>query len=111
MIRAYSALSNWQILSEFRANPVYILTTACVWILTWLWLVRTILMGIHYAIRSGLAVAGLYYLWYWGDRLFMQPSPAPNLLFSAIVSTVLLAIFSIILIIPTTRAFFNKEHR
>jgi hypothetical protein len=109
IIRAYGAITNWRVLNEFGANPVYILATACVWILTGLWLLRNILKRYHYAMRASLAVAGLYYLWYWCDRLFIQSSTAPNVLFSAVVSTVLLAIFSIILYIPATRAFFNKE--
>jgi hypothetical protein len=111
MIRAYGVFNNWQILIEFGANPAYILTTACVWILIGLWLFQTIIRRFRYGVRSGLAVAGLYYLWYWGDRLFIQPSPAPNLIFSAVVSTVLLAIFSIIIILPATRAFFKQENR
>ena len=109
IIRVYSAIANWQVLSEFQANPVYILATGVIWSLVGLWLFRMILKGYHYTIRASLAVAGLYYIWYWCDRLFIQSSPAPNVIFSAIFSTVLLAIFGIILIIPSTRAFFNKE--
>jgi hypothetical protein len=109
IIRVYSSIANWQVLSEFQANPAYILGTGLFWALAGLWIFRMIRVGHRYVIRASLAAAGLYYLWYWCDRLFVQASPAPNVLFSAVFSTVLLAIFSIILYIPATKAFFNKE--
>jgi hypothetical protein len=109
ILRAYSTIINWQVLSEFGANPAYILITALIWVLTGIWLCRMIWVRTPNTIRASLAAAGLYYLWYWFDRLFVQASPAPNVPFSAIVSTVLLVLFGIFLIAPATRAFFNKE--
>ena len=108
-IRAYSAIANWQVLKEFGANPVYILATGLFWIIAGLWLFRAFWEGHRYAIRAGLTAAGLYTLWYWCDRLIFQPAPAPNTLFSIIVSTVFLAFFIIILSIPASKGFFNKE--
>ena len=108
-IRTYSAIANWQVLKEFGANPVYILATGLFWIIAGLWLFRALWEGHRYAIRAGLTAAGLYTLWYWCDRLIFQPAPAPNTLFSIIVSTVFLAFFIIILSIPASKGFFNKE--
>jgi hypothetical protein len=108
-IRAYSAIANWQVLKEFGANPVYILVTGLFWLIAGLWLFRAICGGHHYAIRAGLAAAGLYTLWYWCDRLIFQPAPAPNILFSIVVSAIFLAGFIITLSIPASKGFFNKE--
>ena len=108
-LRIYSAIANWQVLKEFGANPVYLLATGLFWTMAGLWLFRTIREGHHYAIRAGLTTAGLYTLWYWCDRLIFQPAPAPNILFSIIVSAVFLALFIIILSIPASKGFFNKE--
>jgi hypothetical protein len=109
VLRAFNAITNWQVLSEFGASPVYILATALFWVLTGLWLFRIVWRRSLYTISASLAAAGLYYLWYWIDRLFVQSSPAPNVLFSAVISTVLLALFSLFLIAPTAKTFFNKE--
>jgi hypothetical protein len=108
-IRCYAAIANWQILSEFNANPAYILGTAIFWMLTGFWLFWNIRKGLRPAIRAGLAAAGLYYLWYWVDRFTIQSSQAPNVLFSAILSTILLVIFSLSLSSKASRAFLNKE--
>ena len=108
-IRAYSAIANWQVLKEFGANPMYILATGLFWAAAGLWLFRAFWEGHHYAVRAGLGAAGLYTLWYWCDRLILQPSPAPNTLFSVVVSAVFLAFFIITLSIPASKGFFNKE--
>lgn len=108
-LRAYSTIANWQILREFGAIPAYSLVIGLVWALTGLWLFRALWEGQRYALRAGLASAGLYFLWYWFDRLTIQPSPAPNLLFSVVFSTLLLIIFIIVLGLPASRAFFDKE--
>lgn len=108
-IRSYSAIANWQVLKEFGANPVYLLATGLFWTITGLWLFRAIWEGHRYAMRAGLGTAGLYTLWYWCDRLIIQPAPAPNTFFSISVSAVLLAFFIITLSIPASKGFFNKE--
>jgi hypothetical protein len=108
-IRTYSAIANWQVLKEFGANPIYILATGLFWTIAGLWLFRVLWEGHHYAIRAGLTTAGLYTLWYWCDRLIFQPSPAPNILFSVVVSVVFLFFFVTILSIPVSKGFLNKE--
>jgi hypothetical protein len=97
-LRAFSAVANWQILIEYKAESAYILATGLIWSLTGLGFIISILKQDRFSIRSGLVISGLFYLWYWCDRLFIQSSQAPNVLFSAVFSTVLLAVFVIILI-------------
>ncbi len=108
-LRLYSALRNWQILSEFGASPIYLAATGLAWTLASLWLFRLLWEGRSTAQKAALALAGLYFLWYWVDRLVIQPSPAPNLLFSSVFSTVTLVLFTINLFLPVSKAFFKKE--
>jgi hypothetical protein len=109
MIRVYSAISNWQILAEFGANPVYILATGIIWALTGLWLLHSFWVKRRNIRRASTAMAGLYYLWYWCDRLFIQASPASNGIFALFVSTIVLLIFYLLLGISTTRTYFKTE--
>ena len=108
-IRIYSAIANWQVLIEFGASPVYILGTGILWALAGMGLIVVFWQAKPYAPAAGSATAGAYYAWYWLDRLVLQPAPAPNVLFSMIVSTLSLAVFIIILNIPASKSFFNKE--
>jgi hypothetical protein len=106
-IRIYGALVNWDILREFGASPVYIMVSGVLWAAVGLWLAYATWTGKRRAFGAGLVSAALYLAWYWLDRLVMQPAPAPNLAFSAIVSAVLLVYVVISLIV--SRAFFDKE--
>jgi hypothetical protein len=108
-IRIYSTITNWQILIEFGARPVYILGTGAFWFLIGLWLFSIIGLQKPYTPQAGSVIAVMYVLWYWIDRLVMQSSPAPNVSFNLIISTFSLAIFIIILNLPVSRSFFNKE--
>ncbi len=92
-IRLYSAVANWGILREFGAPPAYIMASGLAWVISGLWLAYALWVGRPFAFFGGLTVAGLYLAWYWFDRLVMQPSPAPNLVFSVAASMLLLAIF------------------
>jgi hypothetical protein len=108
-IRVYSAIVNWQILREFGANPLYILSVGLVWTLTGIWIFKVLWEGQSYAIRTGLVAAGLYFAWYWCDRLFIQPSPAPNTGFSLVFSIVLLGLFCATLLSTKSSTHLYKE--
>jgi hypothetical protein len=108
-IRIYSTIVNWQVLIEFEAIPAYILGTGIFWALVGAGLFIIFWRGITYAAPVGTAAAAGHFLWYWFDRLVMQLSPAPNEMFSLIVSTLFMAAFIIVLNIPASRSFFNKE--
>lgn len=107
LMRVLSALTNWDILREFGAAPAYIMFSGLVWAAAGLWLAYAAWTGLKPAWLGGLVISSLYFTWYWIDRLAIQPSPAPNLVFSAVVSAVLLVYVMISLV--SAKAFFEKE--
>lgn len=93
-LRVYSAMANWDILREFGAASAYLIATGLTYLLAGLWLMYLLWTRKRLAFTAGLTLAGLYFAWYWFDRLVMQPSPAPNLMFSIIVSAFFFAFFT-----------------
>lgn len=106
-MRTYGAIANWNILREFGASPAYIMATGLVWTMAGMWLAYVLWTRKRSAFWSSLVLAGLYFTWYWLDRLFVQSSPAPNFIFASAVSTLLLALF--ILGIVWAKSFFEQE--
>jgi hypothetical protein len=110
-VRIYSAIANWQVLSEFGANPAYILGTGALWMLGSLWASWQIWEGYPSAGRAGWMMAVFYLAWYWFDRLAIQPSPATNAVYSLGLSAALFTVVALILLLPSTRAFFTDYPR
>lgn len=110
-LRAVVAAADRELLSTYDANPAYIITTGLVWFLAGLALLAAFMTGKRYSPLAGLILSMLYIIWYWVDRLAIQVSPARNLAFSAVVSTLLLLVFNAALFWPSSRAFFTKETR
>ena len=108
-IRITSAIVNWQVLIEFGAIPAYILGTGIFWTVAGLWLLIIFWRGKSYSAPAGTAAAACHFLWYWFDRLIVQLSPAPNVMFSMVFSSLVLAAFIITLNLPASKSFFNKE--
>jgi len=108
-LRTYTTITNWYVLQEFGANPYYILLTGLLWTILGVMLLIKIYRRNPSVVLAASAMAVAYYLFYWLDRIFFQPSPAPNTIFSIFFSSLTLAIFSIFLYLPATRAFFIKE--
>jgi hypothetical protein len=119
-IRAWAAIVNCELLSRFRANPIYVFATGILWIIVGSALIFTLLKGsrIPYTLRvlrghdvvpaCGLVLSITYILWYWVDRLAIQIFPATNITFSIVVSIVGLVIFNANLFWPSSRAFFKE---
>src|SRR5262249_1700026 len=106
-IRAWTAVIDWELLSHFRANPIYIFVTGITWLILGILLIFILLKagrlpyGHYIAPTCGLVLSILYVFWYWIDRLALQPSPEPNIAFSIVVSIVSLLIFDINLFWPS----------
>lgn len=107
-IRLWAALVNWEILSRFRANVVYIFATGIIWFILGVILLVLIFKGNRRTLVIGPLLALFYAGWYWFDRLVMQINPAANGIFGIIVTAVFLIIFHIILFWPSSQAFFKE---
>lgn len=109
ILRTARALLDWQILVEYGAPAAYILGSGLVWSLAGLGLLAALLSEWRYTRRAGIALSVLYWVWYWADRLFIQQSPAPNLLFSAIISMMALLAILPIWLLPDTKDYSTEE--
>jgi hypothetical protein len=108
-MRAFVAIMDWDVLYRFNGNPAYIAASGLAWFLGGLALFVILLRYKQLALQAGLILSILYILWYWVDRLVIQISPAPNLVFGAIVSTILFIIFNAVLFWPSSRVFFMRR--
>ncbi len=108
-IRAGTTLLHWNTLTRFGAPSIYLLSTGIFWAIIGLFLFKALWEGTNYGFRAGLLISVLYFAWYWFDRLVVQVSPAPNFIFSLIVSVALTAYFIFSLAIPDSRDYFTKE--
>jgi hypothetical protein len=108
MLRVGRAISDWQVLVEFGAPAAYLLGSGLAWTLAGLGLLAALLRGWPQTRRAGIVISVLYWVWYWADRLFIQNSPTPNLLFSAIFSVLFLAAI-ILLWLPLNFTDFTNE--
>ena len=109
MLRTARALFDWQTLVEYGAPAVYILSSGVFWSLAGIFLSLKVIQGWQHSVRAGIGFSVLYWVWYWADRLLIQPSPAPNLVFSAIFSTLLLLVVILLWRLSDTQALFSKE--
>ncbi|MDX9992980.1 MAG: hypothetical protein RBS68_13150 [Anaerolineales bacterium] len=109
VLRMARALLGWQTLVEYGAPAVYILASGLVWALAGFGLLTALLSDWRYTRRAGIAFSVLYWVWYWADRLFIQSAPAPNLIFSAIFSSLLLLAILPLWLLPYTETLSTKE--
>lgn len=109
ILRAARALLDWPILTEYGAPAAYILVSGALWALAGIFLCLKILQGWQHSVRAGIGISVLYWVWYWADRLFIQQSPAPNIVFSAVFSTLFVLVLLLLWRSPDTQALFIKE--
>jgi hypothetical protein len=109
VLRMARALLGWQNLVEYGAPAIYILASGLVWALIGFGLLTALLSDWRYTRRAGIAFSVLYWVWYWTDRLFIQQSPAPNLIFSAIFSSLFLLVILLLWLLPHTEILSTKE--
>jgi len=107
-IRAWTAITDWELLSRFRATPNYTFATGILWLIVGIALTVALLKGSRIAPTCGLILSVSYVLWYWIDRLVIQTSPTTNITFSIVVSIIGLVIFNANLFWPSSRAFFEE---
>jgi len=107
-LRAWTTFANWELLSRFRANPIYTFATGIIWLVIGGVLFVILWKGNRIAPAFGLTASILYALWYWVDRLAIQTSPTTNIPFSIVIFIIGLVIFNLNLFWPSSRAFFKE---
>lgn len=108
-LRTIRSLIDWQTLVGYGAPAGYIFITGLFGASIGCWLLWNIGKSWPHTWRAGIAISVLYWVWYWTDRLLLQSTPAPNMLFSLIFSGILLVIVVFLWRSPNTKAFFIKE--
>ncbi|GAB4399737.1 MAG: hypothetical protein OHK0031_18820 [Anaerolineales bacterium] len=85
-VRFYAAITRWETLQRLGADPLYLAGSGLGWGLMLFFFARALLNGWRPAPLVGVYISLLYFLFYWGERLFLQVSPADNLPFAVVTS-------------------------
>ena len=110
MLRLLAALRWWDVLYEFGASlsPLYLCLSGAGWAAAGAILFWSIWTGKRWVYRAFPAAMVPWLAGYWLERLLFQ-APRANLVFMAIISTVLLAVTFFIISRRSTRNFFIKS--
>ncbi len=108
-LRFTGALTHWNTLAQYGAQPAYIAASGLTWATVGLILAILLYRGHRYGSRAGLIGSVLYFAWYWMDRLFLQANPAPNTTYSLFFSSILLLAFITTLLTKRSKDFYAKE--
>ena len=111
-VRFFTALSQWHLIVDFIAfpMPLYIASTGLLWTLCWF----LVYWGAEHAKTWTPWVATAtwfsYIVYFWIDRLLFQSSAGRDNTEFALVMTFVFSLFVIItLVLPKSRAYFQKE--
>jgi hypothetical protein len=89
-LRAWTAFSWRNVLTEFSGGPLYIGVSGLIWLGIGIWLLLSLWRQEAYARILLLASATSYSVWVWIERLFLQV-PRENWPFALVVNIVLLS--------------------
>jgi hypothetical protein len=109
ILRTARAISDWQVLLEYGAPAIYLLVSGLFWALAASGLLVALFRAWPKLRRAGIAISVLYWVWYWADRVFIQASPTPNLIFSAIFSILFLAVVLLLWLPLDFENFISEE--
>jgi len=89
--------------------PLYIDISGAFWTLMGLFLLWSTWQGQRWTRRAFIVAAGLYAVWVWVDRLFVQTQMRANWPFDLIL-TIVLFLFTIIVVLdPRNKIYFERE--
>jgi hypothetical protein len=113
LIRFWAAMQNWETLTAIGINPGpwYFALTGLVWGLLGCWLTWIVWRGRPGCKKAIIVLSGLYFLYFWLDRLaFQNHIPRQNTPFLAGFG--ILVVFYIIftLLLPSNQEFFSRKH-
>lgn|GEM_PF-400482 len=90
-------------------GPFYIGLSGAVWALTGIFLLWSILRGERWTRPALLIVSGAYAAWVWADRLWVQAQMRANWPFALVVTILLLAYTTVVVLHPHNRIYFERE--
>jgi hypothetical protein len=89
-VRAWTAFSWRNVLTEFYTAPLYIGVSGLIWLSIGIWLLLSLWRQESYARILLIASAASYTVWVWTGRLFFQ-APRENWPFALVINLVLLS--------------------
>lgn len=114
--RVWAALTSWAVLKSLplQAPPAYLLASGLVWAVAGGWLLYGLGWRKTWAPRVASIGAGVYALFFWVDRLFVQARGPHNSswIFEAVLGSLLLGSLFAILASPVAKAYYEaKRHQ
>ena len=110
-VRFFTAVG-WHSTLQSYAGPVldvYVAISGAIWTLVGGFVLWSVWRGTRYSRLVVLAAAAAYALWYWIDRLLIQPGAHANWRFDLLVTAALLVYTAAIVLDPHNRIFFTRE--
>jgi hypothetical protein len=102
----------WRVTLETYApwpGPFYIGLTGAIWTFMGLFLFWSFVAGASWS-RIGLLICGFVYsIWFWVDRLFIQPQVRANWPFGLLVTIILLGFTSAVVLDTHNQIYFVKR--
>lgn len=92
-----------------QASPLYIGVTGGLWTLTGFFLFWAIWRGVGWSRLLFMSAAGLYAVWTWADRLWIQTSLRSNWPFDLLLTVLLLVYTAVVVLDPRNRPYFERE--
>ena len=90
-------------------GSIYIIATGSFWTLAGLFILWSWWNGKRFTRAALLIASGLYTLWGWADRLFVQAVMRPNWPFDLVVTILLLAFSAAVILNPKNLIYFQRE--
>ena len=109
-LRLEQALVFWKTLAGYhlRPGPAYLALSGALWMLAGLALCFGLWTGKRWSRWAAVSVCGLYFVWYWVDRLAAQ-LPHLNWPFALGVDLLTLALVQLALNTPATEHFLRQK--
>jgi hypothetical protein len=102
----------WRVTLETYApwpGPFYIGLTGAIWTLTGLFLFWSFVVSARWT-RIALLIGGFVYaVWFWVDRLFIQPQVQANWPFILLTTIILLGFTAAVVLDPQNQIYFLKR--
>lgn len=111
MVRFATSLS-WRdtlVTYAIQPGPFYICLTGAIWTILGLVLLFGFIRGANWTRVSVLVSGIVYFIWFWIDRLFVQPMLRANWPFDLLISTVLLGFTIAVVLDPYNQKYFLKR--